>query len=716
MAKIVCPVCGALLDVELDYKVKAADEKPDDPVVPDGVMSFDDILSELNTILGKYNFKKVSESETQKTYDYLTNATMIALDAWTCPDHWLFSRELYKEVVDWHGSNTSYKREAFNAMMAWVCASCLAELCPTIGEKTNCQTELFKLAYELGGGRTVPIFGLELHSDPMVARSVGAACCALNKKHYSRLDFNEMRSELGGSLIPASDWKGLGYKGVDNEMNGMRYLGYLVNTDAIIPAAPAPFADGCWDREVPWNEGQPLDQFSECNYKVDAAVDDYVVENYNMGAQTSIETWNGYSEETKKRILEAVAAPRATDHFFFGKKLIKFDGVHQGTRKGYFTDYRYFWFSEATERGVDVYEIEGPYADIYDKMFVGSGFGTKTDAMNFFHDTMNIADDGRMATSQNQYGRCRPCGGTACPGGSARSPINGDPLNALYNIDVSCIFADCQKNVDSWSDEDGFVKEKPKSYPSGHATMTWYAALMLGQMTGSEERLKKYMIGSYQVGVNRTVSRYHWTSDVIYGRLIATMVLPIINAMAGLQDAYENAKNVINGEAPAPSGKTPGKVITFNFRIKNSKAQAVTIDDKVNFVLANPDRNGFYYGANGDGSAYKGWYNRWSLALTGNNTKITIPAGGEKTFSLRPVSYSNIFNSDGTPYGKDIANGFGGRNLVSKADLDKNGWNSSRGYSNVLLYVDGDSDKVVPDFMDSSVVFEQDKTYTATIK
>ena len=713
MTKIICPVCGAELEIEQEYKVTATGG--DEPVV-DGI-GFDELLSEMNTVLKKFNFKPVEEKTTPEIYNLLFTADDLAREIWGIPGHWLFSKELYKEIVDWHGDNKSYKREAYNSLLAWTMASFLAELCPTSGEKTNCQTELYKLAYGLGGGRAVPLYGLDLHCDPMIARSAGSAIYVmLMKINYTRPHFNKLRSELGSSPIPASKWSELGFKGKENVMNGMEYLGYLVNTDAIIPSAPGLYADGCADRVKPWEQGQPSDQFANTNYKMDTAIDDYMVNNFNMGAQTPQSTWDGYSDEKRQRILEAVAASRANDNFFFGSKLIKFDGVHDGTRLGLFTNYTYYWFSESAQNGSGVYRIAGPFADLYDKMLTGGGYGTPTETLKYFNNIMQIADNSRYPTFLNQYGRRRPCGGTAGDKGSARSPINGSPLNALYNIDVSCIFADDATTANKWAKEDGFVTEKPKSYPSGHTTQTWLVALMLGQMTGDEAQLKKYMTSAYQVGVSRTIARFHWTSDVIYGRLIATMCLPVINAMSGLFDAYDKACNVINGTAPEPSGKTPGTVITFDFRIRNNKSQAVTIDDKVNFVMANPDRNGFYYGANADGSAYKGFYNRWSLALTGNGGKITIPAGGEKTFSLRPIAYSNIFNQDGTPYGSDVANGFGGRNLVSKADLDKNGWNPSRGYSNVLLYVDGDSDKVVPDFMDASVVFEQGKTYTATIK
>ena len=530
-----------------------------------------DLIAEMNTELAEFGFKSIPTDG--KLYNYLSKAWDKADAEWQKTDSWMFSPETYKDLINLRGDDMSYMDVAYNSMHAWLMAMQLAELVPTRGTANmNMQTKLFGLAYELGGGRAVPLYGLHIHADPMIARFAAGGCYVMTRCRYSFGDMDAMRNEIGGLLINASDWSGLGYKGSDRQMLA---VGYLVNSDIIIPSAAGPYADGYADRVKPYDQGQPKEQFCldgatknwyKDNYKFDLSVDDYAVTYFNMGAQTGLDTWLGYTAEEKQRIIEAVAAPRATDNYFFGKKLIKFDGIHDGSRAGLFTNYTYFWFSEAAQKGDEVYEIAGPFADLYSKMFSGSGYGTPSDAMKFFDDVMEIADNSRFPTFHNQYGRRRPCGGTSGDSYSARSPINGDPLNALYNIDVCCIFADSQEQVDKWSQEDGFVCEKPKSYPSGHAAMTWTVALMLGQMTGDESRLQQYERAAYQVGVNRTVARYHWQSDVIYGRLFGTMILPIINAMYGLRDRYENTKAVINSAEPAPQpqGDWSAKIIIKN--------------------------------------------------------------------------------------------------------------------------------------------------------
>lgn len=708
-----------ILDAGEEITIKASEGQQ-----PDGRMLFDGMLRRMNEVLRSYGFREVKESATPKTYSMLYSLWGIAAFEWSTDGSWMFDRETYPDLIEMHGDDVSHADDAYNAMQAWMMASQLAELCPTSGGATNCQTDLFKLAYGLGGGAKVPLFGLEIHSDPMIARLVGGVLYEMYHESIPYSEYDRMREELGGHMIEASDWDGLGYEGTERKME---VCGYLVNSDVIIPAAPGPFADGCdGGRPKPWEQGQPEDQFClsnsdgmyewwRMNYIKDIFVDDHVVKNYNIGAQTSRATWDGYPYEVRQRILEAVAASRATDNFFYGKKLIRFDGIHDGTRRGQYTNYTYFWFSEVDRMADGVIEVGGPFADLHDIMFKGGGYGQKTDTLLWFKKCMDIFDNSRCPTFANQYGRRRPCGGAAGDGRSARSPINGDPLNALYNIDMSCIFADDQKNADKWAAEDGFVTEKPKSYPSGHAAQVWGVAMILAQMLGDDtDRIRRYMQLAWRLGVNRTVNRAHWNSDVIYGRLFATMALPLINAMRGMRDGYEKAESVINGEEPEV---TPGKVVTFNVIIKNSRSQAVTLDDKINFVVANPDVNGFYYGANGDGTPYTGFYNRWGVALVGNGKKITIPAYGSQVFKMTPNANSNIFYQNGTPYGSGVENGLGGRNLVSQKQIDDcTTWPSSRGRANVLLYVDGDSNVVVPQSLDSNIFFEEGGTYTVVIK
>ena len=140
---------------------------------------------------------------------------------------------------------------------------------------------------------------------------------------------------------------------------------------------------------------------------------------------------------------------------------------------------------------------------------------------------------------------------------------------------------------------------------------------------------------------------------------------------------------VYSSDKPKPPEPT-GKDIYFNLTIKNSSASSVDLKGEVCFVLANPDKDGVYYG-------WEGIYNR-----TGHikfSAALTLKAGESKTFS-------NVFAPE-----------MGGRNLLNP-DLLK----STDYKTNVLLYdPEGVSDTIIPENMSPDIIFENNGSYTVTI-
>ena len=193
-------------------------------------------------------------------------------------------------------------------------------------------------------------------------------------------------------------------------------------------------------------------------------------------------------------------------------------------------------------------------------------------------------------------------------------------------------------------------------------------------------------------------------------------------------EAGDKFEVIVNASAPAaaevqqPSAevqeKKPGQPVNFNLKIKNTRPTAVVIDNKINFVLANPDKNGFYYGDN-NGGAYLGPYNRVAIILNGSYVQrsITIPAYGEVVLPINSSSVTGAVWCEGgqKKYGTDIVTGMGGRNLVPESYVKSAGWPASRGKSNVLLYVDGDSNVVVPTSLSSDICFVNGATYEIKI-
>jgi hypothetical protein len=260
------------------------------------------MLSKFNDVLSSTEHNTVDAGRTSRTFSYLKECWTYADKEYSDQQSVLFSEETYPEVYDYRGDNAEYESTAYNAMQAWLMAMCLSELCPSHTNDggmtaTNTQTELFKLAYELGGGRDVPLYGnYTLHGDVTISRLAAGAVYALNRKNYTYTDMNVMRKEINGSSINLSGtfatlnfWNpAIGYDNPiwhemdcktsstkvpsevcpgynDTKARSLDKLGYAVNTNLIFPNTPGPKIDGtnAASNTHPQEQGQPSSQFNQ---------------------------------------------------------------------------------------------------------------------------------------------------------------------------------------------------------------------------------------------------------------------------------------------------------------------------------------------------------------------------------------------------------------------------------------------------------------------
>ena len=688
---------------------------------------FDLLLEQFNTLLTR------SVLVNSTTYNYLKANYEAADYEWNYNSIGLFSSSTYPEVypgTDYRGNNNTYETLSYKAMQAWLMAMELSELVPTSGTSNNTQTKLFKKAYEIGGGKEVPIYSLNgngytLKGDIMVARLAAGAIYAINHDRY-RNNLSSMRLELGGSTINASDWNSLGY--TEDSSGKMTACGYLVNTDAFLPNAPGPFATG-YPESYPSGQNTSLfydstasPDWKRYNYKVDIAIDDYMTENYRLFTETSGSYYfkvptNSIEKEVNKRVIEAATIPLSTDFMYFGKKRIKYS-----TKATWpFSNLPYvgvsslnvtkFFFEETADAVSDtnnVYDIEGPFSSLQNIMFNSphsysknnqtTTLYNKTSHMIYLSKVMNIADNSRFTTMYHDYGRRRPLGGLAYDYDARVRNKQEDPLNGFSSGSLTCLFADTTSQVDynsSMDYSDDFPHDKAKSYMSGHSAQAWTLAMYLGQM--KPESIIDFMKNAYRFSVNRSVGRYHWNSDCIYGRLFGTMCLPILNAMngSGWQSSYESLKDAVNG------GGGSDYIISVNIRVKNNRTSTTTLDGDFCFVLKNPDEDGRYVG-------WTGLLNRTDHIMLQNG--LTLSPGEERTFTN--ISFgqtATIYDANGNIIGEGEW-GLGRRRCLDPSLLSQAGRPR-----NVLVYVGGDSEVVLCDNMDPNVVFVEGGTYTITL-
>ena len=568
MEKITCPHCGKEIEVDVALSVKAEPTPEPVPIIPTpdynpeaSILTFGELLAKFNNVLTSRKYKAVTSS--MKVYGYLEWSNYFANSLYNKKE-WMFMESTYPLVVDYRGQKDDTVKIAYNAMQAFLMASQLAELVPDSGETTNTQTELYKLAYEIGGGRQFPLFGGKtLIADPYAMREAASVIYPICKSSYSNESIDTFRNELGGKPIQASTWKDLGYKNktiTDAQGNRlgykMEYLGYFINTRLFLPDAPGERVaeTTVCSLPQPWEQGQQKEQFNPetGNYLWDEYIYAEMVKSWNMMSQTPLSEWNSYSQEKQNRMIQVGAIPRCTKMYMFSKKNVRFDGKLNKCYNGE-TWADYYCFSETKEdTGL---ALDGPMSDL-DGLWRYNA--TTLNAREFFVDTvLAIADNSRFATQDPNYGRCRPgCKPTLA--GGERNPIHGAAENEIYNVELSRIVADNETGRNRA--EGGFAADSPRSYVSGHSAQLWFLALCFSQMDNS--RSENWVRRAYEYSVSRAIGRYHYMSDVIYGRLFGAMALPLVNAMTGLKDGYEATKQFVLN--PTPQGDWAAKIIVKN--------------------------------------------------------------------------------------------------------------------------------------------------------
>lgn len=359
-------------------------------------------------------------------------------------------------------------------------------------------------------------------------------------------------------------------------------------------------ADDAGDREITGTlvlDGDSTDiDWAFKNYKRDVEIDEYIVKNYNLGSWShgrngEIIGFEKNSDYDKKvLLLHAAIMPDESLRYFFGSKTLTFKGTTDSVDELNHQFTKYIFSEKGEEPIVDPgalddtgddtdYVINGPFGDLENYMFDSNWDATET--MTYIDTVRVIGNNARKATNNiDDLGniRRRPLGdwgnGECDDTGIAEGRcvfygrkgdggVNGHPLNGLGNGTAQALFTRFNNEAIEKFNGDDFPRDPPNSYISGHASQTWMMGLMLAQMFSQTDgngyaNAKKYLKGAYSIGVGRTIGRYHWNSDTLYGRLNASMNFPIVNAMSGNKYRYETAKSVLIGSTNIETAKFDG--------------------------------------------------------------------------------------------------------------------------------------------------------------
>ena len=594
-----------------------------------GVLSFDELLSNMNDILSSRNRRTINSSS--NAYNYLKTYYDNAELEWNNNNSPLFDIDTYQEIYNYHGNNREYETLAHNAMQAWLMAMCLTEIYADSGTTTNTQTELYKEAYNIGGGRSIDLYGdYDLHGDVTFARLAASTIYAVNRHNYTFEYLDTLRDELGGSVIEKStSWTNLGlsFNGsvCDNTLSAS--LGYAVGFNDIFPSAAGPFATEfminggfCTPTTSPNNRIHPIDQGQSIdifntetkNYLVDETIDNLVTSEFNLD--------NNNTYYFNRAIQGLADDSTHIQHMFAERTFFKYN---KNNPRGS--------FSAGTPTDNNGY-FDGVFSsDVTGKDLSGkitNSVGTETDLAYFFGGIQYISSEYRNALLKFQYGRRRPGQGTvdmtsrrgycsayhpncsvttwfegaqynylddnsfnALIGSGTKYLENGSPVTYYIDINGNAIYdnGDIVYGAANNTATNYAPPLPATTYPSGHSAGMFGSALLLMEMLPS--RWDRILKAANRFCVSRTTQRAHWNSDTLYGRQVATAIVPIIHAMKqngtkNFRNLYENALNIVNGggdEYPDYTDGTAGNGIAFVYHNKTGKS--ICFNGKINMYV-----------------------------------------------------------------------------------------------------------------------------------
>lgn len=595
---------------------------------------FEALLSEFNGVLRNNNLTKVEHGT--DLYTYLGESYQTAEKAYNGESESyglfrLFYESTYDQVFvegrpqsmdgwfangkmsQWGTDNTYEDGTVLSATTAWLMAMQLSEIYNNTGTSTNYQTELFKKAYQIGGGRYIPIYGkfntssqqyngYTVKGDVNIGRLAASAIYAVIRSDYSFADIDGFRSEVGRSAIDKNtSWSDLSASvkvNCSNTWDGNNRIGYSVNLNDIFPSAAGPFATNYYfgatvtpeycttvpTRNYPQEQirnvsANELFVSTSKNYIFDEIADAYITASYNlMNSDVNID-----------RAVQAIADEEDENtHMFANKTYYKYDSYYP---KGYFkpgspSDY------DRTFDGVFSKTVIGK--DLSSKLteLDGSSY-IETELADFFSGVAYMGSGERVSILYPQWGRRRPGQGerdymiitglttenlyhNGEKVGTPRYVEGNNDAEISQNLDTNCYTCirdytkvnwlndatitnmvgsgtkqggptgyycdmlgngsfengDPYYNDPDYGSGDAYITYcaplHAATYPSGHSAEAWEIGLFLIMMLPG--KWYEIYMAAYKYSVSRTIVRAHWNSDIIYGRLAATVIAPIINA------------------------------------------------------------------------------------------------------------------------------------------------------------------------------------------
>ena len=482
-----------------------SESRPGLGVAPDVLL--DEVLA--NSFNGVVNVRKDS-----KTYAHLLEMAEEAVAQYQgMSEHslpLLYQERNFPHVYNYYTDDLSDNIGICKTMIGWLAAMQLSELCPS---KRN---RLFKAGYEAGGyTMNSPIYGYHFYGDPNVARLAASAVYAAMHT-TAKPDIEAMRAEVDGDKYNST----LAGMIEEEARTHVTDDAFYVDLRQFMASAPGPYAPNYEDRSG-INPTFPDEKASNGCLKMDMDIYNYVVGEYNL---------------PNERAAQAIADEDSDVHHIFGTDKRNVGGVY---------DFNAVFGESSISETVNP---EGKIAALVSLMINAGGSGR------------GILQHAKSSIGHYEYGRLRP--GCSEDGGGRRKSYSDDRLNVLTCFAIEdndghketyskggkeVFYYDENGNwtnaeVQSAEQYEDIMKDNlyPNSYPSGHASGIWSAAMSMIELYPQKADL--IMKAANEFAESRVISRFHWNSDVIQGKVIGSVMNPVCHAASDYSTLLEEAK------------------------------------------------------------------------------------------------------------------------------------------------------------------------------
>lgn len=410
----------------------------------------------------------------------------------------LLRKENFPTLYEWGDKGDAQK--AKDTLIGWLFSLQLAELKPYY------RADIFKLGYELGGyDRYTNVYGWKFECDPNVMRILAGAIYPA-MKGYCKPITETLRREVEGDRYNST----LQQLYDNNSRDNVAPSAFFTDFRVFMPTAPAPYAPGYATRPDVTFPNEEKDEYG--NLKIDRQIHEMIVEMYNLS-----------QPEHYQETVQAIADKEVEAKHLFGKnretKNFKFHPV----------------FGEDTI-GIELPD-EGTLAS-----FAYLALRTGSSSRGIMQSA---------SVSPVQYGRLRP--GCSWNQEAKKNSSSDDRRNILTNFEIedgdgsptgyydkngNWVYKDAIKSP---ADFEEYQKTHlyANSYPSGHSSGIFCCSMVLMELLPNKADL--ILKAANQYAVNRTIARYHWTSDTINGRVLGSATNAICHAAS---DYYKMLKTI----------------------------------------------------------------------------------------------------------------------------------------------------------------------------